>query len=411
MVTELADTVLPLIRTRADLHWRSASSAHGGQMYEAVSILSAAAQTGEDPADVFAVTQKAIASSLKLIMRADDSDGIMGDAIRQLLKLHADTAAPAQVSPAKLVDWMIKFQFENDCDFFTIDPVRYASALTETGVARYRRRLDEIRESRDPIPDGHSPWATADGHARFMLRYNDQRLAVLDRDVEAIIRTHARDEKVAAWLEDTAQALAEIDQYDLAIDWAQRATYFGLGHQSLTAAETWCDLLAAHRPEDLLAALLDVFRRWPSSSTAARLYGVAGAEWPTLRDEVTEMLSANPRDAVSFSLNTIGDLRLAWEQAHALSLTDVSTWLDLTKKYEKIDPLAVLEPLRWLVEAELESTGPRHYKVAARHLKRMSKLAARTERASDVDTFIADLREHHRRRPRLQTEFDKAGLP
>lgn len=105
-------------------------------MFEAVSILAAAAAT--DPVDVFTVTQKAIASSLTLIMRADDSSGVMGGAIRRLLELHSDTAAPAGVAPARLVDWMIKFQFENDCDFFTIDPVRYAPALGEKGIARYR---------------------------------------------------------------------------------------------------------------------------------------------------------------------------------------------------------------------------------------------------------------------------------
>lgn len=62
---DLAATVLPLIRTRADL-WRwSAANEHGRQMSEAVAILEEASET-EDPAVVFAVTQKAIASALGL---------------------------------------------------------------------------------------------------------------------------------------------------------------------------------------------------------------------------------------------------------------------------------------------------------------------------------------------------------
>jgi hypothetical protein len=32
-------------------------------------------------------------------------------------------------------------------------------------------------------------------------------------------------------------------------------------------------------------------------------------------------------------------------------------------------------------------------------------------RAVEVDKFVAALRELHRRRPRLQREFDRAGLP
>jgi hypothetical protein len=48
---------------------------------------------------------------------------------------------------------------------------------------------------------------------------------------------------------------------------------------------------------------------------------------------------------------------------------------------------------------------------AARRLKTMRKLAAGTERAGEVDDLVAGLREQHRRRPRLQQEFDRAGLP
>jgi hypothetical protein len=38
-------------------------------------------------------------------------------------------------------------------------------------------------------------------------------------------------------------------------------------------------------------------------------------------------------------------------------------------------------------------------------------LAAGNDAADEVDDLIAGLRETHRRRPRLQQEFDRAGLP
>ncbi|WP_264372282.1 hypothetical protein [Georgenia ruanii] len=41
----------------------------------------------------------------------------------------------------------------------------------------------------------------------------------------------------------------------------------------------------------------------------------------------------------------------------------------------------------------------------------MRKLASRSAQADDVDELIATLRATHRRRPRLQQEFDRAGLP
>ncbi|HKX14863.1 MAG TPA: hypothetical protein VJN19_06700 [Propionibacteriaceae bacterium] len=50
-----------------------------------------------------------------------------------------------------------------------------------------------------------------------MIEWNARRLAVLDRDIDAIIRTHARERKVAAWLEDTAETFEEIGEIDLAM--------------------------------------------------------------------------------------------------------------------------------------------------------------------------------------------------
>lgn len=63
-MNDLADAVLPLIRTHADLHRWDASNEHGWQMQEAVAILERAAETNST-AIVFAVTQKAIAPALK----------------------------------------------------------------------------------------------------------------------------------------------------------------------------------------------------------------------------------------------------------------------------------------------------------------------------------------------------------
>jgi uncharacterized Zn finger protein len=105
----------------------------------------------------------------------------------------------------------------------------------------------------------------------------------------------------------------------------------------------------------------------------------------------------------------IGEIALAIDWAkHA---TDFG-WEQLAKAYQKTDPAVVLSVYRRLVENELTATGARHYQAAARRLKIMRRLAATdNDSAVEVDTFVADLREQHRRRPRLQREFDRAGLP
>jgi hypothetical protein len=378
-------------------------------MREAVEILQHAAET-EDPAVVFAVTQKAIASALKVIMRADDSSGIIGDACRALLDLHPKVAARAKPPVAKLVDWMMAFQFDNAWDYFHVDPVAYAPALGEKGMSSYRAKLADVEARLGPRPSEEERWTAAHSHDWFTFDWNAQRLAVLDADIEGD-HPHARDRKVAAWLHDTAEALAEIGEFDLAIEWSRQALDVGPGHRSLKAGEYWCALLAEHRPAELLEARLDVFRRWPSSSTATRLHLYAGKDWPQYSDEVMQRLADSPRDAVLFALLSLKDVELAWELAHTLALDDDRTWSDLVKAYEKVDPVAVLPVLNRLVLSELVETGAQHYQIAARRLKKMRKLAAGSEHEAEVDWFVAELREANRHRPRLQQEFDRAGLP
>jgi hypothetical protein len=235
-VSGLAESVLPLIRTRAEL-WRwGAANAHGRQMHEAVDMLEAAIPD-TDPAEVYAATHKALASAVTVIARADDSSGIIGDACRRLLDLHPKAATAARVPAGRLVDWMIKFQFEGDVDYFELDPVAYAPALGETGMRTYRARLSQIKASLGPRPTESDRWTSPHAHDWFTLDWNARRLAVLDRDIETIIRTHARDRRVAAWLQDTAEAFEEIGEIDLALDWAKQAAEHDRGHQSMKAAD------------------------------------------------------------------------------------------------------------------------------------------------------------------------------
>jgi len=409
-MTELADAVLPLIRTRADLSDWDTANDHGDRMHLAIDILEHATESG-DPTDVYETTHKALRSSIKVIARADDSSGIIGGACRRNLELHPKVAARANVPSTQLVNWMIEFQFHLEVDYFELDPVAYAPALGEAGMRLYRARLDEIVESLGPHSPAIQMWSTPDFQIRWVLDWNARRLAVYDRDVTEIIRTHARDLSVAAWFEDTARAFEEIDDIDRAIEWAKRGFELDDGHQSLHCADYWSRVLAEHRPDEYLDCRLAIFRRWPYAIHADALHKAAGTRWDGYHDEVSLALRSHPYHAVQFALSTLKDAQLAWDLAESLNLDDDHLWEQVAKSYEKIDPLAVLPVLTRLVENELFEANARNYQFASRKLKRMRKLAAGTPRAPDVDAFIGELRERYRRRPRLQYEFDRAKLP
>jgi hypothetical protein len=409
-MTQLEDIVLPLIRTRSDVSRWNIANEHGEQMLEAIKVLEDAAVI-EDPVDVYVVTHKALTAAIKIIAKSDDSSGIIGSACGRLLDLHPKVAARAHVPIAQLIEWMIAFQFHGEVDYFELDPVAYAPALTETGVRQYRARLNDIAETLGPNPTEAQRWSSDDAHAWWVFESNARRLAVYDRDVEAIIRTHARDQTVAAFLEDTARAFEEIEDINRAIEWAKRGCDLSYGHQSVSAADYWCRLLLEHRPREVLDARLEVFRRWPTSAHAGALYAAAGPRWEQLRAEVTLSLLERPVDAVTFALSSLKDAELAWNWAHAVQLRDDHLWARVVSAYESIDGLAVLSVLARLVEKELLSADVRNYQLAAHKLKKMRQLAADSPRAGEVDALVMKLREIYFRRPRLQQEFDRAGLP
>jgi hypothetical protein len=146
-------------------------------------------------------------------------------------------------------------------------------------------------------------------------------------------------------------------------------------------------------------------------STAASLYLDAGPSWPSYRDEVVATLAASPRDAVLFALLTLKEVQFAWKLAYCLGLDSDDVWERLATAYEKVDPLAVLQVHARLVDNELTEAGAQHYRIAARRLAKMRKLATGSAEVAGVDELVAEVRDTHRRRPRLQQEFDRAGLP
>jgi len=109
---------------------------------------------------------------VKVILKADDSDGMIGDLARDLLDLHARACDAGNADPIKLARWMIKFHFDEQ-DFFEVDPVRYANALGKAELAAYRSEV----ERRSNAGSGHS----------FALEYAQVRLAVLDADTETLV--------------------------------------------------------------------------------------------------------------------------------------------------------------------------------------------------------------------------------
>lgn len=84
----------------------------------------AAEATSAPSRELLALVELAIGRVIKVILKADDSSGMIGDLAGQLLASHEQICDAGVADPMALAKWMVRFGFD-DQDFFTVDPVRY----------------------------------------------------------------------------------------------------------------------------------------------------------------------------------------------------------------------------------------------------------------------------------------------
>lgn len=415
----LADAVLPLIRSSSPNLWRySVAMDHGISMQDGTDLLEVAIKAPQalpqfgiqlaTAQETYKVAHKALASAINVIGRADDSSGIIGDACRELIRLHPLAAKAANVPQLELAKWFWKFHFNEDVDFFQLDPVAYAPALGDKGIARLRSLVTAYRQQIIATPLDAGPYSF--DHREFLAGYFERRLAVLDKDFDAIVTTHLREGKAAVHLEEVAEAFEEIGEIDLAIFWAHRALLFDRGHQSARAGNRWWRLLEQQQPEALPGAARLLFDRWPDTTSAARLVEHAGSEAVS---HILKTLEQFPDALIRFQLDTLADPKLAWETAQQLDTVSDWVWGVLAKEYFPINPVASVEVQLRIISVDLTQAKTSKYRPAAAELKELRKAASKASAhaLTVVDQGIAELREKYKRRPSFLAALNSARLP
>jgi hypothetical protein len=350
-------------------------------------------------AELVVLIERAVGHVVKVILHADDSDGMIGDLAGELLDLHAQACDAGVADPVKLARWMVRFCFD-DQDFFAVDPVRYAGALGELGFAAYRR---EVRQRR------------AAGHDSFAARYAMERLAVLDGDVDEIVDLLGGDLSRPYDFIRVAEAMEELGRDDDVLAWAQRGAAETRGWQ---VAQLY-DLAARvyDRRGDNEATLelrREQHERMPSANSydlfqqAAKAVGV----WPAEREAARSILSAHDRGDLVDALLADEEPEAAWRIATGDPDWDPGErrWMRLAVAREPSNPADALDVYLLLADRELETTGRAAYTRATRILKRAARAAAGAGRTADFADHLHALRERYRRRPTLIAMFDKAGL-
>ena len=383
------------LRTRRFLGYRE--SAEWAQ--EAAPVVDALAQAVavEPSLELVALLERAVGHVIKVILRADDSDGLIGGLAQRLLDLHEQACAAGVAEPVALARWMVRFTFE-DQDFFMVDPVRYADALGDKGLAAYRNAVAK----------------RSAGPHRFARSYAAERLAVLDGDVDRVVELHGGDLTTPYQFIRVAEAMLELGREDDALVWARRGIAETTGWQVAKLYDLAATVLAGRGDgTSALDLRREQHQRMPSSSTYSLLQAATEAVggWEAEREPARAVLGARDQGALVDVLLTDGDVDGAWSVAGDGGWEPgEQRWRRLAEAREPTDPAGALGVYLRLTDAALVQADRRAYREAVRHLKAARRAATAADLSSVVDDRLVLLREQHRRRPTLISMLDKAGL-
>lgn len=390
-LAETRNRILSSIRTRRDLHdWRAVLSYADVAGASVDELRTAALHWGAGK--VLPLTEAAIDAAVKVILRADDSNGEIGDIIGELLELHAELCTAAPPKSRRLIDWMIAFQFDGIQDFYTINVADYAAALGPKGLDDFAKALDAV-ETGTRVED-------------FTVQYNRERLAVALGDPSGIIASFQPLTR-AYRMHDLAKALMEVGAVDLAIRFARDATQLEDGWQAERAGQYWCELLREYRANDEeVAARQLVFDRWPTATNAVSLAEAARGDWTERAEQVYARLRANHPAELIAALLRLKEHERAWNDAQGHPLS-TELWTRLVAVRLKTDPASAIPQLRKLIESDLERADLRGYKHAVARLKQLRAGLRTLGREHEFAGVVSAIRDENRRRPRLLQELDR----
>jgi uncharacterized Zn finger protein len=294
---------------------------------------------------------------------------------------------------------MVRFTFD-DQDLFVLDPKRYAGGLGETGLATYRKEIDRRRRA---------------GEQPFALRYADERLAVLDGDVDEIISLLGGNLTSPHQFIQVTEAMVELGRDDDALTWAQRGIAETVGWQ---VAQLYDLAAAAYLRRDASGEVVrlrwEEHRRMPSATTYALLRKAAEATgvWDSERSSARSVLEAEDLGGLVDALLVDREPEAAWRVTDDHPDWDPGQrrWKRLAESRESTHPADAMVVYFKLADVELETTGRTAYTRAAALLKEARRAADAADRRQQFSEHVTALREKFRKRPALIEILDRSAL-
>jgi hypothetical protein len=350
--------------------------------------------------------RKSVDRITRALMYVDDSSGMVGDDLHEIMALYARACALAPPAPKSLASWLVKLACYGP-GWPRIQLREFAAALGEGGISELERLVEQRARTVDP-----QSWAGG-----FAVRDLREQLAEVSGDLDRYVAVLAEHLATAIQYERITLALRAADRRAEAIDWARRglAAKPGWPHAD-QLRDTLVDMLLEEgSTEAALAARRAEFQRHPTATayhhladTAAKIQADDPTPW------AMELLNDRVATQPVYASELVSVLRAAgaYEQAWQVGVThrdrlSERQWLTLLEQRGTTHPAEVVEPYQDLIERHiLNSTDKHRYRRAVALLPALRTAHAAAGDRAAFHAYLADLRLRHKRRPTFLKTLD-----
>ena len=356
--------------------------------------------------------QRALTRLRTVMLNADDSAGVVGDACQRAAELHARACVEGKPDGVVLARWLVKFRAESP-GWPDLTLAMYVPALDERALDVYRAELAK----RDIAHSG------VDRFSRFEIDRMLLELADQDGDVDEAVRLLSRDAEHTAYGAIISRLRAAGRESD-ALAWVDRGVRAGrvshhVGARSndywLAPAEVADLYRGAGRTADAIAVLRDNFRRHAGPDTLRLLVDAAGPPDAAQRERAWALATAEQDAArrgdgsalIRISLAE-GDLAGAWSATQRLGPGEA--WRELADASADDLPFDAAQLYRPHLDRLLREANTRVYPDVARILLTMRELYSKVGEQDAFTAWLGELRERYKRRTSLIAVLDRAGL-
>jgi uncharacterized Zn finger protein len=366
--------------------------------------------------------------------RLGEADSVLAPAIDRAVALHASACAQAGLDRDQLAERLLNLHLGSDEWETFAEPLEtHAGALGTSGAARY---MELVRERFAELPALGPGDERGWEEPRYRITKLMEGIAAAGDDPDQLATVFARDLSSPHQYLRIADAYAEADRHEAAIEWAERGLEEHGGDNAVRGPDPRLrarlaeSCAAAGRHEDALEAAWD---RYCDSPTLVhyrdlRPFAERLGQWERRRERAHGVLrerarrrreSNGPmsyfprRDADHSELVRIllweGEPDAAWAAAQDGGCEE-QLWLELAAAREDAHPADSATVYKQWIEPTIERKDKASYADAIALIERAGSALDRLGRAGELDELVDDVRARHRRKRNLIALMDAAGM-